>query len=85
MKSYLKKPLRLSALATTGFLAEREDTSGGSGADFLVEWVASQAVSEPIVEAVMIDAHSQQGISFVWSGKVIRELAPESVKNKSDK
>lgn len=78
IKSYLKQPLRLAPLASTEFLVEREDTSGGSGASFLVEWLANQMVSEPIIEAVMIDTQAQQGISFVRSGKVIRELVPDS-------
>lgn len=77
LKSYLSQPRRLGALATNEFLIERSDTSGGSGANFLVEWTASQSVSEPIVEAVMIDTSGQQGISFARTGTVIRELQPE--------
>ena len=76
VKSYLDKPLRVGPLATKSFLVERDDTSGGSGASFLVEWVATQPVTEPIVEAVMIDTSSQQGISFVSRGKVLLEKLP---------
>ena len=76
VKSYLKKPLRLSPMATTEFLVERDDTSGGSGANFLVRWVSDAAVSEPIIEAVMIDTDRQQGISFARTGKVIEEVTP---------
>jgi hypothetical protein len=42
------------------------------GANFIVEWVASTEVSEPIVEAIMIGTDFQQGISFTSPGKVIK-------------
>lgn len=77
VKSYLTKPLRLPALATTEFLVERDDATGGSGANFLVEWIATQMVTEPIIEAVMIDTKGQQGISFARGGKPVREIAPK--------
>lgn len=76
VKSYLAKPLRLPPLATTEFLVERDDTTGGSGANFLVEWIATEKVTEPIIEAVMIDTKGQQGISFARSGKPVREVVP---------
>jgi len=73
VRSYLEKPVRLGPLASTDFLVEREDTSGGSGANFLVEWVSAEPVSEPAMEAVMIDTRAGQGISFVRPGIVVRE------------
>lgn len=77
VKSYLAKPLRLPALGTTEFLVERDDATGGSGANFLVEWVAKEEVTEPIIEAVMIDTKGQQGISFARRGRPVREIIPE--------
>jgi hypothetical protein len=74
VKSHLTKPLGLGALAAAEFLVKRSDVSGGSGANFLVEWIAYQPVSNPIVETVMIDTSRDQGISFVRSGTVIKEL-----------
>ncbi len=76
IKSYLKKTLRLAPLAATQFLVEQKDTSGGSGANFLVEWVSDTAVTNPVIEAVMIDTTRQQGISFARSGVVVRETTP---------
>lgn len=74
-KSYLKRPMRLGPLATGEFLVEKGDSTGGSGANFLVEWTAEEPVSPPVVEAVMIDTSSQQGISFVRTAVVVRETA----------
>ncbi len=73
VKSYLAKPVRLPPLATTEVLVDRKDSTGGSGANFLVEWSANQPVTAPIIESVMIDTISNQGISFVCRGSVISE------------
>lgn len=75
VKSYLEKPLRLGPLASTDFVVERRDSSGGSGANFIVEWVAGDEISEPVIEAVMIDTSGNQGISFVRPGTVIETMS----------
>ncbi len=72
VKQYLDRPIQLDALASDDFFVNRTDTSGGFGANFVVEWIAQTQVSEPIVEAVMIATESQQGVSFVSPGKVIK-------------
>ncbi|TWU29353.1 DUF3124 domain-containing protein [Bythopirellula polymerisocia] len=77
IKQYLESPLSLAPLATTAFLVERDDTSGGSGANFLVEWISKEPVTQPVIEAVMIDTSAQQGISFARSGTVIKEKTLE--------
>ncbi|MEH2392340.1 MAG: DUF3124 domain-containing protein [Nostoc sp.] len=72
VKQYLERPIQLDALASTDFFINRNDTSGGLGANFIVEWVAQTDISEPIVEAVMIGTDFQQGISFISPGRVIK-------------
>ncbi len=64
----------LSPLATTEFGISREDHSGGSGANFIVEWVSEKPVSAPAVEAIMITSSGTQSYSFISSGRVIEEL-----------
>ncbi|MEA5573397.1 DUF3124 domain-containing protein [Calothrix sp. UHCC 0171] len=77
VKKQTEGNLQLSPLATTEFFIPQQDVSGGSGANFIVEWVAeTKSVTEPIVEAVMISTSFQQGVSFTTSGKVIQELKP---------
>ncbi|MCC6143645.1 MAG: DUF3124 domain-containing protein [Candidatus Hydrogenedentes bacterium] len=71
IRSFLQQPLKLGPMATSDFLVTRKDTSGGSGASFLVDWAADRAVSAPVIEAVMIDTTERQGISFVRSGVVV--------------
>jgi hypothetical protein len=73
VRSYLDAPLDLGPLASTDFIVEELDRSGGLGANFIVEWSAPSAVTAPVVEAVMISTASSQGISFVSVGRVIAE------------
>lgn len=72
VKQFLARPVQLGAMASTDFVVDSTDTSGGSGANFIVEWVAQTEISEPVVEAVMIGTESNRGISFVSTGKVIK-------------
>lgn len=75
VKQFTEGNLQLSPLATTGFFIPAEDPSGGSGANFIVEWVTDKkSMTEPIIEAVMISTRLQQGLSFTASGRVIQEL-----------
>jgi hypothetical protein len=73
VRSLLKKPLRLSPLAATEFVIEREDKLGGSGASFIVEWKAGTKVNQPLVETIMIDTRGQQGISFIAQAVILSE------------
>ena len=73
VRSYLKAPVELPPLATDEFYVRESDTTGGSGANFLVDWVAEHEVSAPVVEAVMIGTTGAQGISLICSGRVVGE------------
>ncbi len=72
IRSYLTKPLTLKPLASTRFVVRESDTKGGSGANFLVRWQAETEVNAPLLEAVMIGATGQQGISFTSRGWVLQ-------------
>ncbi|MBD2345381.1 DUF3124 domain-containing protein [Anabaena subtropica] len=72
IKEYLENPIQLDILAAYDVFVARDNTSGGVGASFIVEWVATTEISEPIVEAVMIGTDFQQGISFISPGRVLK-------------
>jgi len=72
LKHYLDKPLAIAPLGSTRFIVPELESKGGAGAKFLVEWEASSAVSEPIIESVMIGTKMQQGISFISTGRAIK-------------
>lgn len=72
LQRYLKAPVTLAPLASTHYIVPESEAKGGAGAKFLIEWQAPAAVSEPIIEAVMIGTKLQQGISFISTGRAIK-------------
>lgn len=73
VRKYLSAPVELGPMSTADFIVARTDSSGGAGANFVVDWVSSKAVSEPIAEAVMVSTGSSQSISFVSRGETVRQ------------
>ncbi|MCB9853729.1 MAG: DUF3124 domain-containing protein [Phycisphaerales bacterium] len=71
VQSYLDQPLKIGPLATTEFLVAEKDSRGGSGASFVIGWAGHEQINPPIIEAVMIGASGQQGISLTSRGIVI--------------
>ena len=71
IRNHLDSSLRIPPLGSIDFLVEKRDTTGASGANFIVEWVAEAAVSEPLIEAVMIGTGEGYDISFVRPGRPI--------------
>jgi hypothetical protein len=71
VRDYNTKPLRIAPMASAEFFVKESDTRGGVSASFLVEWVAEQSVSAPLVESVMIGTASTQGVSFTCPGRVL--------------
>jgi hypothetical protein len=76
VKRYLESPIKLRPLQTVNYLVPYKEAEGGIGANFIVEWVSEQEVTEPVVEAVMIGTSSALGISFVCEGKVLKYINP---------
>ncbi len=72
VRKYLEQPVELNPLAATEFVVDQQDESGGTGAAFVVEWVAQTPVSAPVIETVMIHTLGNQGLSFVSQGRVIK-------------
>lgn len=71
LKRYLESPVVLRPLESLRYVVPERDKSGGSGANFIVEWRSRAPVNPPIVETVMIGTQTQQGISFTSRGRVI--------------
>ncbi len=70
---YIARPVQLDAMASVRFVIKESDKSGGSGANFIVEWKSDYYVNMPIMESVMIVTKMQQGISFTSFGQVVKE------------
>ena len=68
---YIDKPITLNPLGSSRYVIPERDKSGGSGANFIVEWHSDKLVNRPIIESVMIGTQSSQGVSFTSRGREI--------------
>lgn len=69
--SYLPKPITIRPFGTVEAFVPAENTRGGTGANFIVEWTANGLITDPLIEAVMIGAIGAQGFSFTSRGKTM--------------
>ncbi len=69
IRNFVTSAGELAPMATADFVIQRRDTTGGTGASFLVEWSSAQDVDAPVIEAVMVGQHGNAGISFTGSGR----------------
>jgi len=72
IRSYFDKPIYLRPLETVEIVIDELDKEGGTGANFIFDWVIAQNASEPLFEGVMISTSGQQGLSFSTQGKRIK-------------
>lgn len=73
LRSYVDSPQELGPLAIGEYVVDWQHTAGGAGATFIVEWVAGEEVTDPVVEAVMVGATGTQAFAFVRSAVVKAE------------
>jgi len=71
LKKLMDKPKTLNPLESLRYVIPEKDKSGGSGANFIVEWKSDKFVNPPIVESIMIGTQAQQGVSFTSRGQEI--------------
>ena len=72
--SKVDRLIELRPLQTIEFLIERHDVSGGSGANFIVQWhAADKRAHAPLIEAVMVGRSGTNAIAFVRKGEPLPE------------
>ncbi len=74
VKEPVKQLIMLKPMQTLEFVIPQRDSSGGSGANFLVEWLETGDGAIALVEAVMVGNAGPQGISFKSEGVEVGEL-----------
>jgi hypothetical protein len=74
VKKFLSRNLRVKPLETFDLVIAESDTTGGTGASFIIKWVSKKNIQSPIVEAVMISTRQGVGLSFITNGKVIQAI-----------
>ena len=73
VRNYADGPVRIAPLATVSYVVSQRDNTGGSGANFIIEWDAERAVDAPVIESVMIGVQGNQSFSFKTEGRVLAE------------
>lgn len=85
IREYVPKPVLLDPMATADFVVRLDDTSGGSGASFLVEWQGANSVNPPLIEAIMISTGSGRNLSFVCRSVELPAAKPGKAKSEAVK
>ncbi len=68
---YVPRPIAIRPLGSVETFVPAEDTRGGTGANFVVEWAAEGEIPEPIIETVMMGTLGALGFSFTSRGKTV--------------
>ena len=76
IQNYLTKPVAIRPLGSAETFVQAEDTRGGTGANFVVEWGTDAQITEPLIEAVMVGTMGAQGFSFTSRGKTMTLATP---------
>lgn len=74
---YLNAPKVIPPLGTHELYVERQESAGGSGANFLVVWQADGPVNPPAVEAVHADIQGHRTLSFITTAYPIHPSRAE--------
>lgn len=68
VKSFVdSKVLVLNPMSTIDYVIERNDNSGGTGANFIIDWGAKHN-THPLFQCVMISFSGQKGLAFSVDG-----------------
>jgi len=74
--NYLPMPITIRPFGTVEAFVPAENTRGGTGANFIVEWSANGLITDPLIETVMVGTLGAQGFSFTSRGKTMIKETP---------
>lgn len=72
LREFLAKPQTIPPLGTYELYVPRSDSSGGSGANFIIDWLADKPVNPPLVEALHADIREARTLIFVTTARPIQ-------------
>lgn len=65
LKDYLAGPKAVAPMGTLELFVEKDESEGGSGANFMIQWEASTPTNPPLVQAVHADIKGHQTLTFI--------------------
>lgn len=72
LKDYLSTPRTVAPMGTFELFVEKDESEGGSGANFLVQWEAATPTNPPLVQAVHADIKGHQTLTFTTTAIPVR-------------
>lgn len=72
LREFLPKPQTIPPLGTYELYVPRSDSSGGSGANFIIDWSAESRINPPLVEALHADIREARTLLFVTTARAIQ-------------
>lgn len=72
LREFLPKPHVILPFGTYELYLPRSDSSGGSGANFIIDWVADKPINPPLVEALHADIREARTLLFITTGRPIQ-------------
>ena len=72
VESFLTRPIALKPFAAVEVYIAVTDLRGGTGANFIVDWAATDAIAEPVIEALMLGGIGAGHYAFISPGRTIR-------------
>lgn len=72
LREFLPKPQTIPPFGTYELYVPRSDSSGGSGANFVIDWNADKPINPPLVEALHADIREARTLLFVTTGRPIQ-------------
>lgn len=75
VRSFIEQEQQIAIfpMATVHYVIDRDDDSGGSGANFIVEIHARSLDVKPLVQAVMVGEYSNKSFAFESDGYLITQ------------
>lgn len=74
IKKYLKKEITIQPISANKLIIPQTEKSRSFGSSVIVTWKADKRVIVPLIETIMIGTKSQQGISFLSRGRILKEF-----------
>lgn len=68
IKVYFTETIYVKPMQTIEIVIDEMDVEGGTGANFVFDWLVTEGAKPPYFEAVMISTSGQQGLSFTTKG-----------------
>lgn len=72
LKEYISSPRTVGPMGTLELFVEKQDSAGGSGANFIIVWESVTVTNPPVVEAVHADIKGHQTLTFLTTARIIK-------------